>query len=330
MKKLPSQPWCKICQGRLVGVCDHLYDERYGYPHFYEARRCHSCGLVQTLPPLANADLSDLYTNYYPRQQIDPAKIKTAGASFRPTVIWRAITWLAGRSNIGHYQTKVGEIVLDVACGDGLSLLEIKALGGQPFGTETDRNLRKVAKALGLNLFIGDLRDAPFSKKSFDLVTGSQIIEHVPDPLEFLLTIRKMLKPGGRVIIATPNFGGVYRQLFGRRWINWHIPYHQNLFDAKSLSYVCEAGGFVVIKKRTVTPNLWTLLQLVTLIQPSSPGNRHDAVWHSDLRPSLKRFGLRTLFRLVSLVLIVPITLVNRWLDLFGYGDSLVYVLQQK
>lgn len=328
MKQTRKINRCKICSGRLRLVCDGLYDERYGYPRYYKAMECGVCQLIQILPPLRDSDLSDLYTKYYPRQSIDPQKIKYLGTLFHPTQLWRVITWLAGRSNIGHYQTQTGETVLDVACGDGLSLLEIKTLGGRAFGTEADRNVGKVAKTLRLNLFIGDLRDAPWPLHSFDLITGNQIIEHVPDPVEFLTTIKKHLKSSGRVIIATPNFGGIGRRFFGRRWINWHIPYHQNLFNAVSLTFVSQKAGFTVTRRRTVTPNLWTFLQLGSVVRPTRPGDRQTAIWQVDPPKSLGRILLKSAYLFVSWILLIPVTIWNRLVDWVGYGESLVYELR--
>ncbi|MGO8126718.1 class I SAM-dependent methyltransferase, partial [Rhizobium ruizarguesonis] len=59
----------------------------------------------------------------------------------------------------------------------------------------------------------------------------NQVIEHVPDPLAILAALRDRLNRGGRVVLAFPNTVSFHRKLWKERWINWHIPYHQNHFN---------------------------------------------------------------------------------------------------
>ena len=60
-----------------------------------------------------------------------------------------------------------GEVMLDVGCGSGVSLLEAKALGATAFGVEADPNVKPIAEVLGLSIHFGNLQDIPFPEKEY-------------------------------------------------------------------------------------------------------------------------------------------------------------------
>lgn len=322
---------CKICRGKTSTYIDGLFDERYGYPKKFSVLKCQNCGFMQTFPEMKESDLSDLYTNYYPRQNLDANKIKTA-ARFTPSFIWRARVWLKGQSNTCHFHILPSKKVLDVGCGDGTSLLEIQTLGAKAFGTEEDRNVAVVAKALKLNIFIGGLDDSNFRDNYFDFVTASQVIEHTPSPKSFLISLSRKVRNDGRVILSFPNPRSLNFKLFGRRWINWHIPFHQNFFSKKSFRILANDAGLEIVKWKTVTPNDWTILQAIALASKTKPGNA-KAVWGVEgslSKSSLSSIFLRFIKPIVLFFLMVPITFVNRFTDFIGAGDSIIVTLKKE
>lgn len=56
------------------------------------------------------------------------------------------------------------------------------------------------------------------SGATFDVVTASHVIEQVPDPVEFLSRRCRLLRPGGRVVLKTPNAGSFGSHRHGRAW----------------------------------------------------------------------------------------------------------------
>lgn len=309
-----------------------IWDDRYGCPGVYSIYRCVSCGQMMTAPPLSEEDLPGLYSKYYPRSGIDFESLEREAALVGKLYsAWRR--WLAGTNNQGHYLARPGQRVLDIGSGSCLSLLELRHMGVEAFAVETDPNVRAIAERYDLNVHIGSIHDTPFPNLSFDLITLNQVIEHVPDPGTLLRVVRDRLAPGGRVVLSFPNAMSLQRRLTGTRWINWHVPYHQHHFNKRSIELLAYKEGYRVERARTVTPNLWTVLQLGSLRKPPAEGVA-SATWEGrggtdDVRTSFStRVRLRLLRELHSLAgpLLVPL---NRMVDQLGLGDSLLIVLRK-
>lgn len=220
--------------------------------------------------------------------------------------------------------------VLDYGCGTGVSLLEIQALGGEAYGIEADPNVRPVAEALGLRIHFGSLDDDPFPGERFDLIVLNQVLEHIPDPLGLLGRLRERLAPGGRLILSFPNAASFYARLFGRRWINWHVPYHLHHFTRRSCRELFRRGGWRVRQLRTITPNLWTVLQCRAAAAPARHGSPHP-LWTGSREgggaeepQGWRRWLERTAVGAGRPVPAALLTALNRTLDAAGAGDSLL------
>jgi 2-polyprenyl-3-methyl-5-hydroxy-6-metoxy-1,4-benzoquinol methylase len=242
-----------------------LADDRYSYPGTFSIYRCPACGFGQLQSLIVKDQLEDLYTNYYPRKVITTASVR-AGAQAHGS-------WLLGNPDIYGQFARPGLRMLDIGCGDGASLLMMQAKGAEAYGTELDRNVMTPAKELGLTIHIGDIETAPYPDHSFDVITLSQLLEHVENPIQFLHQVKRKLKPGGKIVITTPRFGGLQQRMSGRCWINWHIPFHVNFFSRTSLLQLARLSGLRVMRMKTFTPHTWVTLQLLNLKQP----NRY---WH--------------------------------------------------
>jgi len=321
---------CPVCGCARALVDKEVYDDRYGHPDLFELVRCSDCGHLMTRPSLSESDLAHLYGTYYPRKNITTEQVTAQAAKVR-----RAFSgirrWLMGADNQGQYSARPGEKMLDVGCGSGLSLLEAKAMGVDAWGIEADPNAQRFADQLGLCIHQGVLQDEPFAGISFDLVVLNQVIEHIPEPDQALHDIRQRLTPHGRVISIFPNVNSLWCRLSGLRWINWHIPYHQHHFILSGFRQMAERCGFRVVRSRTITPNGWTLLQILANLQSIARGEVNP-MWQvkapSKTTPavaSTSRFPWKKMIRIPVMVLL---SVVNRLVDSFGYGDSLMVELR--
>lgn len=328
---------CPVCSANHTHSVRSVFDDRYGCPGLFELVRCMSCNHMMTSPRLAEEDLGELYSTYYPRKQIRTQDL-VIEASRVTGLAGRLRRWWEGTDNQGQYLVKAGQTVLDVGCGSGLSLLEAKALGGQAYGIEADPNIHRIAEELGLRVAIGNLYENPFPGVSFDLIVLNQVIEHIPEPSFALEAIRKRLKPGGRVILAFPNRNALSRFVARERWIHWHIPYHLHHFDYPHFRKMAERLGYRVVSSRTVTPNIWTILQVRAFghqpvrglsnpmwVVVSSPEGRGE---DEGSEPTFLNPGLlRRVKRMLRLVASHGVALCNRLIDLARMGDSIVIVL---
>jgi len=320
---------CPVCSHQEFSNISEIFDDRYGEPNLYHLASCLSCGHLATTPRLLEAELPALYGNYYPRKNISASavlaeadKIKLPYAALR--------RWWNGTNNQGQYRVRAGESMLDVGCGSGTSLLEAQALGATVFGIEADPNVAPIAKALGLSIHFGSLQDQPFPDQQFDLIVMNQVIEHLPEPQLALQILRDRLKPQGRIVLVFPNQASLWRRLSGRSWINWHIPYHLHHFDTRSFTRMAQNCGFKVKSTQTITPNLWTLLQLrANRIKPII--GQPSPLWRVTA-PVIDGVTKQQKNRLRSFLIFSCLTMfgvMNRILDALGVGDSLIVELRR-
>jgi 2-polyprenyl-3-methyl-5-hydroxy-6-metoxy-1,4-benzoquinol methylase len=277
---------------------------------------------MQTSPQLSPNHLSHIYTNYYPKRDAD---IKSVVRSSENIPSQQEIKQ-KGLETTCHFQTKHCQKVLDIGCGTCQSLLEINKLGGEAWGLDPDRNSQKVAKKLKLNFHLGTIHDAKFSKNFFDLITASQVLEHENDPLTFLNECKKYLKSNGKIILSFPNNGSFSRLIWGKNWIHWHVPYHLNHFNKKSLLLLSNKAKYKINDIKTVTPNLWTVLQIRNVLSNPRAGKRNH-IW--DTKVSKKHYKTNSKIGVVNFAffLINKLLFINRLIDRLGYGDSFVVEL---
>jgi SAM-dependent methyltransferase len=192
---------CIACGASNEPYIDEIWDDRYGAPGKFSILKCADCGQMVTSPLLAEQDLPALDSRCYPRGHVDFAVIEREAdlvlQSESATIHRRN-----GTDDQGHYFVKPGQKMLDIGCGPGVLLLEIRNLDGVPWGIETDPNVQTIADHFGLNVHIGSIHDNPFPGEHFNVIVLKQVIGHVPDPVALLKLIREILWLEGRVILG--------------------------------------------------------------------------------------------------------------------------------
>src|SRR6185312_14914581 len=136
----------------------------------------------------------------------------------------------------------MGARILDVGCGDGFHLDLLRTHGPSDWVLEgVDLDKRAVAAGSSRALMI-------------------QTIEHVGHPPGVLAATKRLLKPGGRLMIVTDNTGSLDFRLACRRyWGGYHFPRHWNLFNERSIRLLVAKIGFEVFLFETiVSPVNWT------------------------------------------------------------------------
>jgi len=264
--------------------------------------------------------LGELYTNHYPRRNFSLE-------DHRPYTERKGIgAWLDGDRASPFRWVPRDVRVLDIGCGFGESLGYHRARGCDVYGVEVDENIRRVADAFGYQVHVGLFDPDVYARDYFDYVTMSQVIEHVVDPVQTLRGVARILRSGGKAILSTPNANGWGATVFGRRWINWHAPYHLQFFTHRSMELAAEQVGLTVQRAVTVTPSAWLHYQWIHLLSYPAEG-RSSVFWASGgpwtLPQKLALGALQLLHRCkVNHV-------VTRLFDALGRGDSRVFVLRK-
>lgn len=211
-----------------IGVPDRFY----GVPGTFDYVRCQGCGLLQIRE--VPADLSRFYADY---------SLHSGGSLgyrlFARLVLRRLYPVVRGPGR-----------VLDIGCGDGWYLEEMRRRGWEPFGYEYDEALaERLTSRLQMPVLTGEdsLRKL---ESSFDFITFNFSWEHLSEPRRFLDLARDLLVPGGRISISVPNPDGREARLFRSRWHHLDPPRHIALYGKQQLALLLEQTGFADVRTR--------------------------------------------------------------------------------
>jgi 2-polyprenyl-3-methyl-5-hydroxy-6-metoxy-1,4-benzoquinol methylase len=159
--------------------------------------------------------------------------------------------------------------LLDVGCGSGTFLERMRDFGWQVAGVEPDPKAREAARArLGPDLtLVESLENEALHVDSFDAVTLSHVIEHVPDPVDTLRKCQRLLIPGGLLVCVTPNTASLGARSFGKGWLHWDPPRHLHLFDPATLERALSDAGLSIQQVSTPGSSAHFVWQASTLLE---------------------------------------------------------------
>lgn len=139
--------------------------------------------------------------------------------------------------------------LLDVGCGNGEFLGLARAMGWRASGLDFDPAAVAACRAQGFEVHEGGIEVLDeLPDGSFDAITLSHCIEHLPDPAAALARAARLLRTGGQLWIATPNPQGPGLKLFGRAWRGLEPSRHLCVPSAPQLARMLEAAGFEAIE----------------------------------------------------------------------------------
>lgn len=143
--------------------------------------------------------------------------------------------------------------LLEVGCATGTFLSLARERGWQVTGVEVSEEAAALGRDLqDLDIRTGTLESADLPASSFDAVLACDVLEHVPFPRPFLAEARRVLRPGGALLVQCPNFGSLSARMTGRSW-GWLLPgEHLWQFTPRSLSGLLRSCGFGIRSCRTV------------------------------------------------------------------------------
>ena len=144
-------------------------------------------------------------------------------------------------------EVRAGDIALDLGCGGGFFTGELRRAGAHPTGADVAEAALGRARAAEPTLdfvlvpFEGPL---PFADNRFTVVWASEVIEHVPDTAVWLSEVRRVLAPGGRLLLTTPSHGRLRLALGGIERFSEPLGDHLHLYSRRSLTGVLAEFGF--------------------------------------------------------------------------------------
>lgn len=143
--------------------------------------------------------------------------------------------------------------LLEIGAAAGFFLDEARARGYEGVGIEPNAAMATHAReTLALDVRTGVLGEVEIEPASFDAACAFHVVEHLPEPLASLRTIREALRPGGHLLIEVPNAESVAARRRGSSWKPLDLPYHVGQYGPRSLRALLERSGMEVLRVDTV------------------------------------------------------------------------------
>jgi SAM-dependent methyltransferase len=252
--KVREAPKCELCGATGMLLHENLTDRLFHVPGVWSLRRCENenCELFWTDPQPHASDIWKLYQSYWTHgndskpnaelSSVGKRRLKRAAARL---LFWRREALLSDSRYLS--QMPAGRL-LDVGCGTGDFLAGMAQIGWDATGIDFDEEaVASARRHPGIKVFSGDLADQRFPNNAFDAITLSNVIEHLPAPLDTFAELKRVLAPGGRLIIVTPNPNSLGHRSFGRCWRGLEPPRHLFLFTPRTLNTLAEKVGLTPI-----------------------------------------------------------------------------------
>lgn len=186
------EPCCNLCGCRKFKTVEEESS--------FRVLRCRQCSLVFVYPHPIGSELKQHYDEDYYAEWINTQRQKRVS-------MWKKRLKRVQRSHSGVK-------LLDVGCGEGAFLDVAQKAGWEVSGTELSSYAAKYARdILGADIFCGQLFEAQFADRSFDVVTMWHVLEHVTNPKRYLAEVKRVLRPDGLLVIAVPNVNDLIMQI---------------------------------------------------------------------------------------------------------------------
>lgn len=153
---------------------------------------------------------------------------------------------------VEHYARTRPGTYCDVGCGPGGVVKVAQQKGWDATGVEVSSWAVDEARKFGLTIHHGTLLDARFPSNHFDAVSMFDVLEHLTAPREYVQEIYRILKPGGVLVIETPNVDGFFARCVYREEADLVKPHaHVCLYGPRSVKHLLAPVGFAAIRIMT-------------------------------------------------------------------------------
>jgi 2-polyprenyl-3-methyl-5-hydroxy-6-metoxy-1,4-benzoquinol methylase len=268
-----SRSTCYLCGNFGRVLYENAMDVRYGCPGVWSIRRCSErrCDLLWLDPVPLEEDIALLYNYFRETHEDHPlnpnpwlARLRKVPRGYlalkygiplpddwQPWERWLGLLAYLHPARRADADFPFAEMpgdmkgrLLDVGCGGGATMKLMQDWGWQVEGIDFDPGAIQNARNKGLTVHQGSLADHGFAGGSFDAIIMSHVIEHVHDPIGFLRHAHQLLRPGGRVVLATPNGWSWGHKFWAADWVSLATPYHLFIFNPPALNRTLREAGF--------------------------------------------------------------------------------------
>ena len=254
-----EQPACICCGATGELIHAELVDHLFSAPGTWNIRQCANvtCRLAWLDPQPERQEIGKFYRNYWthgdgatsvpaPDAQISRRWKRQVRSVLSLVLPWR---YHALRSDGRYLADMPSGRLVDVGCGMGEFAAGMAMRGWVVDGIDFDEDALAIARQQpNITVRIGALADQDYSSDTLDAITMSNVIEHIPDPLETFTECHRVLKSRGRLIMITPNIQSIGHDVFGVDWRGLEPPRHLYLYTAAALKRMAKAAGFSKVR----------------------------------------------------------------------------------
>ena len=207
--------------------------------------------------------------------------------------------------------------LLDIGFGAGTILETAKAQKWNAFGVEVSRPAVEQARSRGYEAFHGSLISAAYPDDYFDVITASEILEHISTPQEDLTEIVRILRPGGIFWATTPSARGISYRILKLEWSILSPPEHTQLYSKKGLFAMLNEAGFRNVRIDAFGVNPFEIVNHFKSRKGNDQFNRVETGY--SLNAELMKSPIKRRIKAVA----------NKTLSMLGIGDSLKVFAQK-
>lgn len=251
-------PTCYLCGTPGRELYAELTDVLFGVPGTWSMKYCPNprCQLLWLDPMPIEADILKAYQNYYTHGDHASAGLFYQGARQIYSLLRGPIAALTGPLGVQHAKNSLSTMyladsvnpdpvcLLEVGCGSGEFLTRMKRRGWTVQGIDIDPGATEYCQQQGLDVECGSLENIGYPPDHFDAITMNHVIEHLFDPIATLKECHRILKPGGQLVLVTPNSRSHAHEHFGPAWRGLEPPRHIHIFSPDTLRTMARTVGF--------------------------------------------------------------------------------------
>ena len=236
---------CYLCGESASTFFIAAEDDLTGKPGRFRFVTCSGCGLAYQNPRVSLERIGEYYDDDY------IAHRKTRPWGPLAPFFDRAMNKLDADKErlVSRYVTlNRSSRVLDVGCATGTFLQRLRTRHGSHVAGVDFKDLSSSPSLAGVEFHCSVFYEAALADRSFDLVTMWHFLEHDYDPLRSLRTARRVLKPGGTLVIEVPRLDSRTFKWFGERWPGLQAPQHTVLLDRERLLALAGKAGLEIVE----------------------------------------------------------------------------------
>ena len=212
--------------------------------------RCGSCDLTYLDQRPLEGDLGHLYGKSYFNSSDSQEFGYDDYLSERPQIVE---TFRRRLRNLEQRFGKPPGRLLDVGCATGFFLDIARDSGWSVEGVDVSKYAAGLAREmLGVHVHIGPLTVLPRSDQPYDVVTMWDVIEHSIGPMKDFDTLANLVRPGGLLVLATPDLNSWPARLYGKKWMGIKPNEHFFYFSRTTLIRYLEKAGFAIERTSTI------------------------------------------------------------------------------